>query len=169
MMGQTSHPDAASNGNSIVIIGAPFSGPVPRPSAGGFGKFLLMPIASPRPCVAQPCPNFGKKELRGRCDTHAHQANVQRGSSSARGYDSVWRRARLLCLRSEPLCRECMKEGIFDSPTTQVDHIIPIAQRPDLRLVRSNLQGLCDRHHSEKTIRENPNPQAQISIQSISK
>jgi 5-methylcytosine-specific restriction endonuclease McrA len=51
-----------------------------------------------------------------------------------------------------------MKEGVFDMVTQAIDHIIPIKLRPDLRLVRSNLQGLCFSHHNAKTRAENQTP-----------
>ena len=56
---------------------------------------------------------------------------------------STWasRKLRAQVLREEPLCRiglpGCTKIS------TQVDHILPWAQRPDLALVRANLQGAC--------------------------
>jgi hypothetical protein len=35
--------------------------------------------------------------------------------------------------------------------------VIPVAFRPDLRLVRANLQGLCRSHHQIKTCSEEGN------------
>jgi 5-methylcytosine-specific restriction endonuclease McrA len=43
----------------------------------------------------------------------------------------------------------CDAEGRL-TLTEMVDHIVPISVRPDLRLVRSNLQGLCGRCHAVK-------------------
>jgi hypothetical protein len=51
-------------------------------------------------------------------------------------------------LVEEPTCRVC------GAPTTDVDHVVAVAVRPDLVVVRSNLQGLCHAHHSAKTTRE---------------
>ena len=50
----------------------------------------------------------------------------------------------------EPLCRHCLRDGRVVAATL-VDHIIPLSEAPDLRLVRSNLQSLCSRCHSSKT------------------
>jgi 5-methylcytosine-specific restriction endonuclease McrA len=50
----------------------------------------------------------------------------------------------------EPLCRHCLREGRVTA-SVLVDHIIPLSQRPDLRLDRTNLQALCSRCHSLKT------------------
>jgi 5-methylcytosine-specific restriction protein A len=65
-----------------------------------------------------------------------------------RGYDAAWKRVRLEHLAMEPLCRHCRPHA---TPATQVDHIIDIADDPDLRLVHTNLQSLCHTHHSKKT------------------
>lgn len=73
-----------------------------------------------------------------------------RGQSAAsRGYGAAWQRMRTIVLSEEPLCRACRSQ-----PSTDVDHIIPVAHRPDLRLARSNLQGLCGSCHRAKTVRD---------------
>jgi 5-methylcytosine-specific restriction enzyme A len=51
----------------------------------------------------------------------------------------------------EPLCRECLKEGRA-TPTAIVDHIRPLAWGGSD--ARSNKQGLCKRHHDEKSAAE---------------
>jgi 5-methylcytosine-specific restriction protein A len=63
----------------------------------------------------------------------------------------LWRALRAQVMDEEPICRDCRKEHRA-TPTQFVDHIIPRTEGgPD---VRSNLAGLCARHHSEKTQRE---------------
>lgn len=57
-------------------------------------------------------------------------------------------------LRQDPLCEDCLLEGLH-TPAKDVDHVIPVRQRPDLRLVLSNLRSLCKPHHSRKTAKEN--------------
>lgn len=74
----------------------------------------------------------------------------QRGSAAARGYDATWRRLRLVVLAEEPLCRFCQARGRV-VPATEVDHIEPIALRPELRLVRANLRATCRPCHSALT------------------
>jgi len=74
----------------------------------------------------------------------------KRPTSRQRGYDSKWEKLRNLVRREEPLCRECSKHGRIRS-TEHIDHIIPVATREDLRLVRENLQGLCSACHVAKT------------------
>ena len=79
----------------------------------------------------------------------------RRGSSTARGYGADWQRLRLQVLEEEPLCRFCAEQGLVTA-ARDVDHIIPIVQRPDLRLVRSNLRPLCQSCHSAHTARGSP-------------
>lgn len=76
-----------------------------------------------------------------------------RGSASSRGYDRKWRRVRAAKLRADPLCAECISKGRVTAADT-VDHIIPIEQRPDLRLAWDNLRSMCrdchEIHHGRK-------------------
>ncbi len=90
--------------------------------------------------------------------THAERMKVSRGrevdsraTSSKRGYDARWRRLRRMCLRREPLCRECKAAG-FDVAASVVDHIIPLSEGGTNEF--SNLQSLCVMHHNKKTARE---------------
>lgn len=58
---------------------------------------------------------------------------------------------REIVLREEPLCRKCLEEGRIEV-TVDVDHIQPLRGKDDpLRLVRSNLRGLCKACHSRIT------------------
>lgn len=76
--------------------------------------------------------------------------DCRRGSSTARGYGADWQRLRLQVLAEEPLCRFCAEQGKVTA-ATEVDHIVPIRLRPDLRLERSNLRSLCKPHHDALT------------------
>ena len=71
-----------------------------------------------------------------------------RASAHKRGYDRRWRRLRLLILNRDPIC---MEHGC-NQPSTDVDHIKPKAEGGSDDA--ANLQGLCHRHHSAKTVRE---------------
>ena len=109
-----------------------------------------MPYAAPHRCAAPGCPALVKT---GYCDTHKARQERQRGSSHARGYDGQWKKLRDLKLSTDPICQimtHC--EGV---PANEVDHIIPIADRPELRLEWDNLQSACHRCHTAKTFREN--------------
>jgi len=81
------------------------------------------------------------------------EADKRRGNARQRGYDADWERARLVVLAEEPMCRFCAERGDA-TPAREVDHIIPIADRPDLRLTRSNLRSLCRPCHSRRTVRD---------------
>ena len=79
----------------------------------------------------------------------------QRGTRQERGYDNTWNDGRGGGLsnaykREHPLCEECEKDGIAE-PVHEVDHIIPVRVRPDLRLEWDNLMSLCRTHHALKT------------------
>lgn len=86
---------------------------------------------------------FAKKEYGERYDS-------TRPNSFERGYDTPWKKFRLAYLSEHPLCVECLKLYLF-IPATDVDHIKPLRDRPDLKYELSNLQPLCHKHHSAKT------------------
>lgn len=118
-----------------------------------------MPSRPPRPCAKPGC---GGLTTAGRyCERHRHIAATEdrdrkadldrsRGTAAQRGYDATWRRLRLTVLAEEPLCRLCRAAGKL-TPAAEVDHVVPIAERPDLRLDRENLRPLCKPCHSRVT------------------
>lgn len=112
-------------------------------------------------------------------------ADQHRGTSTERGYDASWRALRVQGLiRDGWTCQRCgwqptpvrlavaYGQEIPVQPTLRylaaeqqagrkhlhVDHIVPIEQRPELRLVLANLQTLCNACHSAKTMVESVNP-----------
>ena len=95
-----------------------------------------------RPPVHHP-PHGSPAQIRQRYDR-------DRGTSDQRGYDRAWRRLRLAHLMAEPLCRFCHAEGRLQAADV-VDHILTIADRPDLRLDDTNLRSLCAPHHNALT------------------
>jgi hypothetical protein len=70
-----------------------------------------------------------------------------RPSRHARGYDQAWLEFRAAYLRDHPICSwpGCTAFA------TEVHHIQRVRDRPDLRLVRSNVLGFCKPHHSSET------------------
>jgi 5-methylcytosine-specific restriction enzyme A len=132
----------------------------------------------------QPCRQPGCSTLceSGYCAVHRKQVDGQRGTPAERGYDADHRRLRVLCfVRDEWRCVDCGWEPnvVMDfrrfelgPPAVEevlaelrerlnrgerhlhADHQVPIAVRPDLRLVLDNLQTLCNRCHNRKTRRE---------------
>ena len=139
-----------------------------------------MPSAPRRPCSSPGC--RGVCDEGGYCLTHRRQRDRQRGTPVERGYDAEHRKLRILCFQRdswrcadcgwEPdIVADCRRFELGDPPVEKVlnelrqrlnrgerhlhaDHRVPIAARPDLRLVLDNLQTLCDRCHNRKTRRE---------------
>jgi 5-methylcytosine-specific restriction protein A len=114
-----------------------------------------VPDAPKRPCSVYPC--AGLADYRGKCRVHSRIVEQRRGSSSARGYDSTWRKLRAMKLAADPLCqiRTHCKGMLPDSVAVEVDHIVPIARAPGLRLRWDNLQSACRACHQAKTWAEN--------------
>jgi 5-methylcytosine-specific restriction protein A len=79
-------------------------------------------------------------------------SDQRRGSAASRGYGRRWQAASSQFKADNPLCVECLKDGIVEAAFA-VDHIIP--HRGDQRLfwATSNWQSLCRTHHSRKTAR----------------
>jgi 5-methylcytosine-specific restriction protein A len=92
----------------------------------------------------------------GWCDEHQPIAfslfGERKKTEHRRLYNTpAWRKLRLAVLAEDPLCAECLKGGLTVG-ATDVDHIIDLANAPELALVRANLQSLCHPCHSKKTI-----------------
>lgn len=64
-----------------------------------------------------------------------------------------WRRLRALQLSEFPLCAECERQGEV-TLASQVDHLQPRRERPDLTFVQTNLESLCASCHAKKTAAE---------------
>lgn len=65
----------------------------------------------------------------------------------------AWRRVHTAVLMDEPLCRACLADGVV-MPARIVDHIEPRTLRPELTMIRSNLQALCRSHFALKSAEE---------------
>lgn len=85
-----------------------------------------------------------------------------RGSARERGYDAEWQALRdAVVIERGCKCERCgslvvlrKREVTRTVPVAEVDHIISIEERPDLRLERSNLRVLCKPCHSRRTATE---------------
>lgn len=100
-----------------------------------------MPAAPPRHRVAGPVAQ------------PRQQYDQWRGSAASRGYDRRWQKCRRAFLAAYPLCLFCYEQGRL-TPANEVDHILTIKERPDLRLDWSNLRPLCKPCHSARTARD---------------
>lgn len=76
-----------------------------------------------------------------------------------------WRRLRDMKRSHDPLCEACKAEGVTRA-MDQVDHIIPIEQRPDLAFVWENLQSLCTQHHARKSQEERRGRRGTMDVRS---
>jgi 5-methylcytosine-specific restriction endonuclease McrA len=54
----------------------------------------------------------------------------------------AWRRLRDQVVREEPTCR-LRFPGVCTLVSTTGDHIIPVTERPELALIRTNVRGSC--------------------------
>jgi 5-methylcytosine-specific restriction enzyme A len=96
-----------------------------------------------RPCLRPGCAELVDS---GYCQTH--RPGEQRGSSTQRGYDSVWERFRAWFVRRHPICADC---GI--KPAKEVHHVRKLRDHPELRLAENNCMGLCKACHAIRTAR----------------
>lgn len=80
----------------------------------------------------------------------------ERGTARQRGYDAAWRRLRKAFLAAHPLCQceDCQAGVKRVTAATVVDHIVPISERPDLRLEWSNLRAMSKPCHDRRTARD---------------
>ncbi|WP_257018544.1 MULTISPECIES: HNH endonuclease [unclassified Paenibacillus] len=111
-----------------------------------------MPIKLKRPCNHPGCPELSSEAY---CPTHkrerAREVDRRRGTSTQRGYNGQWRKAREGYLRKHPICVECEAEG-QGTTATVVDHIIPHKGDDTLFWDSNNWQALCKRCHDIKTV-----------------
>jgi 5-methylcytosine-specific restriction enzyme A len=117
-----------------------------------------MPQRPKKECAEPSCPktiDHGQKY----CDQHKFRLKEheqRRGTSSERGYNSTWKKARDTYLKKHPFCEVCKKEGRLTWGTA-VDHIVPVIngqQDPNLWNI-NNWESICQSCHSRKTAKEN--------------
>lgn len=111
-----------------------------------------MPTRPAKPCSWPRCPALTHERF---CADHkrANQRRQDAGrrSTRERGYAGGWFALRLQILeRDSHVCRACGR------PATHVDHILPKAAGGTDN--SRNLQALCQRCHSAKTMRESVDP-----------
>jgi 5-methylcytosine-specific restriction protein A len=85
-----------------------------------------------------------------------HRSHIPTKSSDASFlWSRRWRRLRLCFLAANPLCVECLSEGLTVS-ATQVDHVIARSADPSMRYDWKNLRALCASCHSRRTRSDQP-------------
>lgn len=91
-----------------------------------------------------------EKERQQKADAKRREENK---SSTQRGYGYKWQKISKQWRKDHPLCVMCEKQGII-TPAECVDHIVPHRGDPNLLYDLSNLQSLCWKCHSRKTVKE---------------
>lgn len=110
----------------------------------------LMPMKPKKPCRHPGCPKLTAGLY---CEEHAVSHRDDRETSSRRGYDSRWRRARKRFLSAHPLCEKCREQGKLVKADV-VDHIIPHRGDEKRFWDEGNWQALCKSCHDSKTMTE---------------
>ena len=114
-----------------------------------------MPMKPKKPCRHPGCPKLTDGLY---CEEHEALHRGDRTSSSKRGYNRQWQKARARYLKAHPLCVQCLKEGQAVTATV-VDHIRPHRGDPVLFWDEKNWQSLCKPCHDKKTWNEDNNPE----------
>jgi 5-methylcytosine-specific restriction protein A len=111
-----------------------------------------MPRRAQRPCKTAGCAELVAADT-GYCTAHQKcKPGENRLTAWRRGYDGAWQRFRLMFLRKNPLCDDCLKTERVE-PATEVHHLLKVADHPELKLVESNCMALCKSCHSVRTNR----------------
>lgn len=113
-----------------------------------------MPKKPRKPCSHPGCPRLTERKF---CAEHEALHRGDRESSSQRGYNTRWQKARARYLKKHPLCARCMEQGRVVKATV-VDHIKPHRGDPVVFWDESNWQPLCKPCHDAKTWNEDANP-----------
>src|SRR3972149_3150598 len=110
-----------------------------------------MPYTPSHPCTWPGCNILVQNS--NRCERHRKQEKREiedrRDSSSERGYDARWHKARTYYLAQHPLCFTCQIQGKIVAATV-VDHIKPHKKDMALFWLTDNWQALCKACHDRK-------------------
>lgn len=94
-----------------------------------------------------------RNDLRSKQDHDRRMMDPAQAQAAKVRSSATWQKVRQMVLDRDGVCVECERRGYTTEPT-QVDHILPITQRPDLALTMSNLQALCTTCHARKSATE---------------
>jgi 5-methylcytosine-specific restriction protein A len=108
-----------------------------------------MPFKAPHQCNYAGCRALTTTTY---CPAHTKTVtryyDSQRGTSTERGYDSMWQRNSKQFLKENPLCDECYKHKRL-TPATVVHHIIDHKGNDELFWNKDNWQALCKVCHDK--------------------
>ena len=98
------------------------------------------------------CGHVRTSEGCGACDRHSlpPKGREPRGTATERGYDYRWNKFSLWYRSQNPLCRDCLEEGIV-TPSAEVHHVRKLADAPKLKYEYENLMALCSNCHKIRT------------------
>lgn len=111
-----------------------------------------MPFAPRRPCSSPGCKTLVET---GKCSAHKIQYERDRGSPTARGYGTDWRRFRHWYVQEivapDPFCQDC-HEPFMSTSKIELHHVRKVAGHPELLYDTSNIRHLCHGCHSARTM-----------------
>jgi 5-methylcytosine-specific restriction protein A len=107
-----------------------------------------MPLKPMRPCPHPGCGNLTRGKY---CEDHKSQHTWAHNKEVRRLRGRKLQRERERLFNEQPLCVECLKVG-RDTPATQRDHIVPLAEGGED--ARDNTQAICQACHDAKTKQE---------------
>jgi len=106
-----------------------------------------MPTSPKRPCRYPGCPGLAAPGEQ-YCPQHKAQTesfyNRYQRPNDKNAYGRAWKRIRDRKIKANPLCEECLKNGVL-KPAEEVHHIVPLADGGTSE--RSNLISLCRSCH----------------------
>jgi len=105
-----------------------------------------IPAGPLRPCCRPGCTELVE---RGLCQRHVRQAEAQRGTTRERGYADGWPKVRLAVLRRDLYTCQ-IRTHCNGARATEVDHIRPISEFPEGRLLMTNLRSVCHPCHAAR-------------------
>ena len=94
-------------------------------------------------------------------DDKAYDATIRKMHPQFRAAKHIrssrrWQKVRMMKLNESPLCEDPFQHHRHRPPpaATQVDHVIPLHENPDLAYHMDNLQSVCHACHAVKSAHE---------------
>jgi 5-methylcytosine-specific restriction enzyme A len=98
--------------------------------------------------MANRTPTYRPPGLATNADRRRDYDRDQRDAEAYVFYNSTaWKKLRAWKLQASPLCEACKDDGRL-TPAQVVHHKIERAERPDMAMLRTNLESLCKSCHS---------------------
>ena len=115
-------------------------------AAADLGESRREMLTIRRACLTPYC--AGQASASGYCvSCEAKYAN-RRAPRKQRGYDEPWYRFRAVYLAAHPLCQACLERGRVNG-ATEIHHLSPLLDYPELKYAPTNLVACCHSCHSK--------------------